>query len=88
MIMKEVFDFVELSYSLRNDTKFKSRNVCTVRFGIETPSFMGPKLWNLMPSEIKNSSSLTEFKSRIKYWIPEHCPCKISKTFIPQLGYI
>ena len=39
-IMKIVFPIIEYPYGLRNETKFKSRNFNTVRYGIETASFV------------------------------------------------
>ena len=35
-IMNEVFDFIECQYPLKNELRFKSRNIPTVRYGIET----------------------------------------------------
>ena len=49
-------------------------------------SFIDPKLWSKVPSEIKNSKSLQEFKARIKSWVPKNCPCKICKLFIKHVG--
>ena len=40
-IMNEVFDFMECQYPLRNELRFKSRNIRTVRYGIETAAFVG-----------------------------------------------
>ena len=42
---------------------------------IETPSYDGPKLWNLVPNEYKTIESLEDFKAKIKTWVPENCPC-------------
>ena len=33
---------------------FKSRNVDTVRYGTETISFLGPKIWSIIPNEFNN----------------------------------
>ena len=66
-IMNNIFEFNDNPYSLRNDTDyFKSRNVRTVRYGIETAFFVGPRIWNSIPEEIKESASLQIFKSKIK----------------------
>ena len=44
-IMNNSFEFNDNLCSLRNDTVyFKSRNVRTVRYGIETASFVGPRI--------------------------------------------
>ena len=40
-IMNEVFDITESPYPLIHALRFKSRNICTVRYGIETGAFVG-----------------------------------------------
>ena len=64
-IMNEVFDFIECRYPLRNELRFKLRNICTIRYGIETVAFVGSRIWSSMPSELKESTSLNEFKKKI-----------------------
>ena len=46
-----------------------------VRFGIETLSTLGPRIWNIIPAKLNNSVSLLAFKDKIKRWIPVNCPC-------------
>ena len=88
-IMNNIFEFNDNPYSLRNDTAyFKSRNVRTVRYGIETASFVGPRIWNSIPKEIKESASLQIFKSEIKSWTPKNCPCKLCKNYVQHFGYL
>ena len=58
-IMNEVFDIIESPYPLRNELRFKPRNICTMRYGIETAAFVGSRIWSYMPSELKESTSLT-----------------------------
>ena len=88
-IMNNIFEFNDNPYSLRNDTAyFKSRNVRTVRYGIETASFVGPRIWNSIPLEIKESTSLQIFKSKIKSWTPKNCPCKLCKNYFQHLVYL
>ena len=73
---------------LRNETKFKPRNVHTLRYGIETASFVMPKIWSSIPKSYKECSSVNEFKAKIKSLYPENCPCKLFKNYIYQIGYI
>ena len=42
----------------------------------------------MVAENIKSSESLNVFKSRIKYWTPNPCPCRICKTYFCPLGYI
>ena len=44
-----IFPIIENPYDLRKETKFKSRNVHTVRYGIETASFVAPRIWSIIP---------------------------------------
>ena len=86
-IMKNVFPIIENPYDLRNETKFKSRNVHTVRYGIQTASFVAPRIWRSIPRSYKDCSSVNKFKAKIKFWYPENCPCKLCKNYIYQIGY-
>ena len=63
-IMKNIFPIIENPYDLRSETKFKSRNVHTVRHGIETASFVAPKIWSSIPRSYKECSCLNEFKQK------------------------
>ena len=87
-IMQNVFNIIETHYELRTDTKFMSRNIHTVKYGRETPSFIGPALWRILPMEYKMCSTLEDFKANIKKWIPENCPCNLCKTYVHQVGYL
>ena len=68
--------------------KGRGKNVRTVRYGIETASFVGPRIWNSIPKEIKESASLQIFKSKIKSWTPKNCPCKLCKNYVQHVGYL
>ena len=39
---------------------------------METPSYLGPKLWNLVPHKYKTIASLADYKAKIKM-----CPRKL-----------
>ena len=41
-----------------------ARNPKTVRYGTETVSFLSPKIWSLIPQNIKGSGSLPCFKKK------------------------
>ena len=84
-IMNEVFDFIECQYPFRNELRFKSRNIRTESYGIETAAFVGSKIWTNMPKELKENTLRNEFKSKIKTWKPENCPCKLCKIYIQRI---
>ena len=88
-IMNEIFQFFENPvYELRSGVHLPSRNSRTVFFGTESIINLGAKLWNMVPENVKSSELLSVFKSKIKYWKPNHSPCRICKTCIDQVGFI
>ena len=87
VIMKHIFPLKEtLLYSSKNI--FKRRNVCTTSFGQESLRYRGPKIWEIVPLEIKSVTSLNIFKTKIKSWIPLNCTCKLCKLHVCGVGYI
>ena len=67
---------------------FATRKVHTVKYGTETMAHLGPKVWSVVPIEIKETNSLKEFKNKIKSWKPSKCPCKLCRIYIKGVGYI
>ena len=66
-IMKEVLIFQENeNYNLRSGTHLMNINIHTSHFGNDTITNLEPKIWKLVPDEIKNTSLLLVSKSRIK----------------------
>jgi len=86
--MQEIFTEHKNVHNLRKNKDWESHNVRTVSYGKETFSYLGPKTWELVPSHIKESTSLNDFKQKIKQWKPVGCSCRLCKTFIPNLGFI
>ena len=65
-VINEVFDIIEYPYRLRNELRFKLPNIHTLRYGIETAAFVGSRNWSYMLDELKKSTSLNEFMSKLK----------------------
>jgi len=65
-----------------------TRNVRTVNYGLETISTLGPKIWSILPNEIKLSTDLVEFKKKIRSWKPVKCPCRLCKVYVPGVGFV
>ena len=86
-IMSIIFPVKEnIKYCSQN--KFITRNIRTVNYGTETLAHLGPKIWALVPDDIKDEKSVNAFKIKIKTWRPTACPCKLCKTYINGVGYI
>ena len=73
--MSNVFDIAYFSDNLRNQTKFRSKNIHTTKYGSETVSHVEPNVWNFKPNECKMSTTFGEFKVNIMKWVHENCPC-------------
>ena len=87
-IMGQVFNInSSFSYSRKNNNELYSRNPKTVRYCIETISFLAAKIWSIVSSDLKNSSSLMAFKTNVRKWKPE-CPCRLCKRYLQHVGFI
>ena len=81
-IARETFVFKTSSYNLRRNDTFEKRQMHSPYHGTESLSFLGPKIWDLVPVELKQSESLDYFKLKIKNWVPFKCVCRLCKTYI------
>ena len=83
-----------------NDIFEKKKNRITLRYiilfqkisnlfyhGSESIPYLGPKIWNLVPENIKNPKNIS-FKPRIKFWKLGSCPCQLCKLYLSQIGFI
>ena len=59
--MKGIFvENAQQYYDLRKKTEFKRNNVKTVYNGTETLTFLGPRIWKIVPDYIKKSNSFED----------------------------
>ena len=86
--MKKLFTYISNENGTRSGDTFARPNVESVLKGEQSLRSFGPKVWNsMLPDSLKGCKSLSEFKTRIKSWIPTNCPCKLCKTYIAGVGY-
>ena len=84
-IMNEIFQLREKShYNLRYTSEFIIPPIHSVYHGRESASYLGPKLWELIPTVIRQIDTLSGFKKAIKKWKSTNCPCRTGKTYIPS----
>ena len=55
---------------------------------IQNISYVAPKIWNLVPKEMKQIPTLYEFKVKIRIWKLENRPCRLYRTYLPPIGFI
>ena len=81
-ILREIFvPKISLYYLLRNKP-FERRQVA------ESLSFLRPKIWDLVPLELKQLESLEVLKLKLKKWILFECPCRLRQTYVQQVGFV
>ena len=76
-ILKDIFS---LSLNTEYNLRHQSHN--------QSVSFIGPKIWDIVPSEITEKESLAAFKNAIKIWKSNNCPCRLCKKYIAGIGFI
>jgi len=67
--MKEILTLIEI----QKERGYKATN--TKRYRTDSLRHLGPKIWNCLPQDIKDSSSLFIFKSQINAWSGPSCNC-------------
>ena len=88
-IMNEVFKLRNIPhYNIQHTSHFPTDPAYIVYNRTELASYLGPKIWVQISAETKNKDSLDIFKEEIKKWKPTECPCRICKTFVPNLGFV
>ena len=75
-------------YELRNNTEFAVPMVKSVHKALERLSYLGPKIWELLPLEIKETETFSQLKAKIKKLNPENCPCRLCKIYLQNVGFI
>ena len=88
LFMSDLFKPKETKYYLRSKNCIVPNAPCTSTYGLNCVSHLAPKIWNLIPQNIKRCKNLNNFKRLIKSWVPQPCPCNLCKIYIQNVGYI
>ena len=86
-----ISDFInkrDIVYNLRNPSIYQRERVNTSLYGTESLRILGPKIWDIIPGDVKGAPTLNSFKRKIKNWKLENCPCRLCKRFIVGLGFL
>ena len=77
--MKEIFVGEDTRYNLKCVDRLNVPRVNSNKYGLESLSFRGSQLWNLLPDEFKTVSSVSTFEDKIKGWNGSNCNCKVCR---------
>ena len=75
-------------YNLGQIFKFSRPLVKSVYHGNDSVSFLGPKIWVMIPDDCKDIDILNIFKNKFKKWKAENCPCRLCKICINNIGFV
>ena len=65
-IFSELFRGRDICYNLRSNSNFAVTHVKFIFHRSESISYLGPKIWDIVPLELKELTSLNAFKKVIK----------------------
>ena len=104
LFMKDIMTEICVPYNTRSTTKveidddgnyrclkksnFNLPAIKTVSYGFESIRYLGPKIWKLVPDELKGLTSLETFKKKVKSLKFEQCPCNLCRNYVHGVGYI
>ena len=86
--MNELFEQRNILYNLRSQTDFTTGPISNVNNGLKNVRYFGPKVWNTIPPDIRNSGNIEEFTRKIKCCAPTNCSCKLYFHHIHHVGYV
>ena len=49
--------------------------------------YLGPLIWQLVPSEFKDLNTVSAFKAVIRKWKSNICPCRLCKTYRGNVAF-
>ena len=76
----QIFMEKDTPYILRSGRNISAPKPNTTGYGVENARFLGTKIWHTMPSSLKESRTLNNFKRDIKKYKFE-CNCRLCKLF-------
>ena len=87
-IFSEIFHRRDINYNLRINSDLAMPNVRSVFHGTESILYLRLKIWDTVPSELKESTSVVAFRKGIKEWKVKNCPCRLCNKHVSNLGLI
>ena len=66
--MEDVFKYKNVTYNSRKAENLHRSNMNCVKYGTKTITSLGAKIWEILPNNYKELTSLSTFKSKFKNW--------------------
>ena len=89
LVPKIISDLFVIDQNYDRDRTFLRPNVNNVYTGENSIRYFGPIVWNeMLPRKFKLIETLEKFKTDIKKWSPENCPCSLCREYIHGVGRV
>ena len=85
-IVSELFSYSKVNYNLRSGSQFHQPSANTVWNGQETILYLGPKIWNMVPEEMKQNHLYLISKEKLSNGSPTTVRVGYVKTTYPISG--
>ena len=87
--MKNMFQIRDnLTYNLRSQTEFLRSSAFTSQYDLDSLRVFTSKVWNIVPTEMRSSTTLNIFKENITKWEPKNCNCKLWLSYTQNVEYV
>ena len=86
--MKNIFAEGDNYHGLRNINHLQLQKVRTTIYGTENIQYRGCLSWSSLPSFLTDSSTIQEFKRKIKQWNGDLCTCRLCRVFVKDLDFV
>ena len=88
-LMNNIFKLkMENFYNLRHVSEFSRPMVKSIYHRTESISYLGPKIWDVLPEKLMNNGNLEHFKKEIKTWKLDNCPYKLCKVYFERIEFL
>ncbi len=75
--MNKMFQVKDITYDLRDSNILCQRKFNKITYGKKTFSYYRTHIWNSLPNNIKESTSLNNYKTILKVWEGPKCQCSM-----------
>ena len=79
--MHNMFQLKDFKYDMRSSKSLVLPVFKTVSYGKRSFLYNGCHLWNQLPNEMRNATSLSHFKILIKHWTGPKCKCNMCMIY-------
>ena len=81
-IFSEIFYGRDINYNLRIISEFVEPNIRSFFHGSESISYLGPKIWDIVPIDLQELTSADAFEKGIKKWKSKKCPGRLCRFIV------